>query len=486
MKDTGADHRTWLREANLIGGAWAGADSGATIDVINPATGEVIGTIPRAGGAETDRAISAASSAFASFAAMPLMERVGLLWKLHDALMDNQRSLAQLLTIEMGKPLAEAMGEIAIGAQYVRWYAEEARRAKGEIVPPGVNGRRILVTKHPVGVVGMITPWNFPSSMLARKIAPALAVGCTVVAKPSELTPYSGLAWGALAEDVGYPAGVVNIVTGDAPAIGAAMMARPDLRKITFTGSTAVGKLLLRGAADTVKKVSMELGGNAPFIVFEDADLEAAAEGAIISKYRNSGQTCVCANRIYVQSSVHDAFVERLVEKTNALKVGDGMEAGVAQGPLIDMRAVEKVEALLSDAIAKGASVATGGGRHALGKTFFEPTVLTGATQTMDFATSEIFGPLAPVFRFDTEDEAIEMANATEYGLAAYAYTRDLGRAFRLNERLQYGMIGINSGLITTPEAPFGGIKDSGLGKEGGSQGLDDYLDTKYVCIDGI
>ena len=486
MKDLDVNYRTWMRESNLVGGEWIGADQGGTIDVTNPATGEVIGTIPNAGSAETDRAITAAAAAFADFAATPLMERVGLLWKLHDALMDNQRSLAALLTIEMGKPLAEAMGEIAIGAQYVRWYAEEVRRAKGEVVPAGVGGRRILVTKHAVGVVGMITPWNFPSSMLARKMAPALAVGCTVVAKPSELTPYSGLAWGALAQEVGYPAGVVNIVTGDAPAIGGAMMDRPELRKVTFTGSTPVGKLLMRGAADSVKKVSMELGGNAPFLVFEDADLDAAAEGAIVSKYRNSGQTCVCANRIYVQSSVHDAFVEKLVEKTQALKVGNGMEDGVAQGPLIDMRAVEKVEALLSDARDKGAEVATGGNRHALGKTFFEPTVLTGATQAMAFANSEIFGPLAPVFRFETEAEAIAMANDTEFGLAAYAYTKDLARAFRLNEGLQYGMIGINSGLITTPEAPFGGIKESGLGKEGGSQGLEDYLDTKYVCIDGI
>ena len=355
------------------------------------------------------------------------MERVGLLWKLHDALMDNQQSLAALLTAEMGKPLAEAMGEIAIGAQYVRWYAEEVRRAKGELVPAGVNGRRIMVTKHPVGVVGMITPWNFPSSMLARKIAPALAVGCTVVAKPSELTPYSGLAWGALAEEVGYPAGVVNVVTGDAPAIGTAMMEREELRKMTFTGSTAVGKHLLRGSADTVKKVSMELGGNAPFIVFDDADLDAAVEGAIVSKYRNSGQTCVCANRIYAQTGIHDDFVARLVEKTNELKVGDGFEPGVAQGPLINMNAVQKVETLLSDATAKGGVVATGGKRHALGQTFFEPTVVTGATQDMAFAQEEIFGPLAPVFRFETEEDAIAMANDTVYGLAAYAYTRDLG-----------------------------------------------------------
>ena len=481
-----SDWQAWMREANRIGDAWAGADGGETIDVTNPATGEVIGTVPACGGAETMRAIDAAQAAFADFAAMDLMGRVGLLWKLHDALMDNQAALAELLTVEMGKPLAEAKGEIAIGAQYVRWFAEEARRAKGEIVPAGVNGRRILVTRHPVGVVGMITPWNFPSSMLARKVAPALAVGCPVVAKPATATPYSGLAWAALAEEVGYPPGVVNVLTGSARKIAGAMMERPEVRKITFTGSTEVGKELIRQSADTVKKVSMELGGNAPFIVFEDADLDAAAEGAIVSKYRNSGQTCVCANRIYVQASVHDAFVEKLVEKTRALRVGDGREDGVAQGPLIDLDAVAKVEELLDDAKGKGARVVLGGARHALGGSFFEPTVMTGATQDMAFAREEIFGPLAPVFTFETEDEAIEMANDTVFGLASYVYTRDLGRAFRLNEGLHYGMIGINSGLITTVEAPFGGVKESGLGKEGGSQGLEDYLDTKYVCIDGI
>ncbi|WP_297616892.1 NAD-dependent succinate-semialdehyde dehydrogenase [uncultured Roseicyclus sp.] len=481
-----SDWQKWQRQANYVGGAWIAADTGQTIDVTNPATGEVIGTVPGSGAAETHRAIDAAAAAFPAFAAMDLMTRVGLLWKLHDALMDNQAALAELLTIEMGKPLAEARGEIAIGAQYVRWFAEEARRAKGEIVPAGVKGRRILVTKHPVGVVGMITPWNFPSSMLARKVAPALAVGCPIVAKPATATPYSGLAWAALAHEVGYAPGVVNIVTGSARAIAGAMMARPEVRKVTFTGSTEVGKELIRQSADTVKKVSMELGGNAPFIVFDDADLDAAAEGAIVSKYRNSGQTCVCANRIYVQAGVHDAFVARLVEKTRALKVGDGREAGVAQGPLIDAAAVAKVEEFLDDAKAKGASVVLGGSRHQLGGTFFQPTVLTGATQDMAFAQEEIFGPLAPVFRFDTEDDAVAMANDTVFGLASYVYTRDLGRAFRLNERLQYGMIGINSGLITTVEAPFGGVKESGLGKEGGSQGLEDYLDTKYVCIDGI
>lgn len=481
-----SDWQTWMRKGNFVAGKWIGADSGQTIDVTNPATGEVIGTVPACGAGETHRAIEAAQGAFADFASMDLMSRVGLLWKLHDALMDNQSALAELLTVEMGKPLPEAISEIAIGAQYVRWFAEEARRAKGEIVPAGVNGRRILVTKHPVGVVGMITPWNFPSSMLARKIAPALAVGCPIVAKPATATPFSGLAWAALAEEVGYGPGIVNVLTGSARQIAGAMMERPEVRKITFTGSTEVGKELIRQSADTVKKVSMELGGNAPFIVFDDADLDAAAEGAIVSKYRNSGQTCVCANRVYVQSGVHDAFVEKLVEKTRALKVGDGREAGVAQGPLIDGDAVAKVEELLDDAKSKGAEVVLGGSRHQLGGSFFQPTVLTGATQDMAFAQEEIFGPLAPVFRFETEEEAVAMANDTVFGLASYVYTRDLGRAFRMNEALAYGMIGINSGLITTVEAPFGGVKESGMGKEGGSQGLEDYLDTKYVCIDGI
>ncbi|MGR3708927.1 MAG: NAD-dependent succinate-semialdehyde dehydrogenase [Alterinioella nitratireducens] len=479
-------YSTWLREGNFINGQWVGADSGETIDVTNPATGDVIGTVPNAGGAETARAIDAAQAAFPDFAAMDLMSRVGLLWKLHDALMDNADDLAELLTVEMGKPLAEAKGEITIGAQYIRWFAEEARRAKGEIVPAGVNGRRILVTRHPVGVVGMITPWNFPSSMLARKIGPALSVGCTVVAKPATATPYSGLAWAALAEEVGFPKGVLNVVTGSARKIAGAMMDSPAVRKITFTGSTEVGKELIRQSADTVKKVSMELGGNAPFIVFDDADLDKAVEGAMASKFRNAGQTCVRANRLYVQAGIHDAFVARLVEKTEALKVGNGMEEGVDQGPMVDMNAVEKVEEFISDARQKGGEVVTGGARHDKGGSFFKPTIITAATQAMMFAREEIFGPLAPVFRFDSEEEVIKLANDTEFGLACYAYTQDLGRAFRLNEGLDYGMIGINSGLITTVEAPFGGVKESGMGKEGGSQGLEDYLDTKYVCIDGI
>jgi len=476
--------QTYLREANLVAGDWIAADSGKTIQVTNPANGEIIGTVPACGEAETNRAIAAASAAFPAFAAMPLLERVGLLWKLHDALMDNQKSLAELLTIEQGKPVAEAMGEIAIGAAYVRWFAEEVRRNKGEIVPAPGNGRRIMVTHHPVGVVGMITPWNFPSSMLARKVGPALAAGCTVVAKPATATPYSALAWGVLCEEAGFPPGVVNVVTGSARAIGGAIMDSPVVRKVTFTGSTEVGKELIRQSAATVKKVSMELGGNAPFIVFDDADIDAAVQGAVIAKFRNAGQTCVCANRIYVQSGVYDTFVEKLVAATAKMKVGDGLEAGVEQGPMIDQESVQKVEELLEDAVSKGGEVAVGGKRHQLGQSFFEPTVLTGATQQMRVAKEEIFGPMAPVFHFDEIEEVIAMANDTEFGLCAYAYTREIGQIMRLNEGLEYGMIGINSGLITTVEAPFGGMKESGLGKEGGSQGLADYLDCKYTALD--
>lgn len=475
-----------LQQANLINGRWCGANHGGTLTVSNPATGEVLGCVPDCGAAETNNAIEAASLAFTDWSRSDLVFRVNLLHKLHDALMDNQEPLAQLLTAEQGKPLAEARGEIAIGAAYIRWFAEEIRRAKGEIVPAPTADRRLMVTRHPVGVVAAITPWNFPSSMLARKLGPALAAGCTVVAKPATATPYSGLAWGKLCQDVGFPDGVVNILTGSAREIGGAIMASPEVRKVTFTGSTDVGKVLIRQSADTVKKVSMELGGNAPFLVFDDADLEAAVEGAMIAKYRNMGQTCVCTNRFYVQAGIHDAFVARLKEATEALVVGDGAKPGVQQGPMIDEAAVEKVEAMLADATSKGAKVVTGGKRHNQGGTFFEPTVMTGATSQMMVATNEIFGPLSAVFKFETEEEAIEAANATEFGLAAYAYTRSLGRTFRLNDQLDYGLIGINSGLITTVEAPFGGLKESGMGKEGGSQGLDDYLSVKYMCVAGL
>ncbi len=481
-----SDFNGMLLQSNLIGGTWSGADNGETLAVTNPATGEVLGQVPNSGTAETERAIAAAAAAFKDWSTSNLSLRVGLLQKLHDALMDNQEPLAQLLTAEQGKPLAEARGEIAIGAAYIRWFAEEVRRAKGEIVPAPTSDRRLLVTRHPVGVVGAITPWNFPSSMLARKLGPALAAGCTVVAKPATATPYSGLVWGKLCEDVGFPAGVVNILTGSARAIGGAIMEAPEVRKVTFTGSTEVGKVLIRQSADTVKKVSMELGGNAPFIVFDDADLDAAIEGAMIAKYRNMGQTCVCTNRFYVQAGIHDAFVERLKAASEALVVGNGVDDGVQQGPMIDEAGVAKVEDMIADAKAKGGAVVSGGARHAKGGTFFEPTVVTGANSDMQVATDEIFGPLSAVFKFDTEDEAIAAANATEFGLAAYAYTRDLGRTFRLNDGLDYGLIGINSGLITTVEAPFGGLKESGMGKEGGSQGLEDYLSVKYMCVAGL
>lgn len=480
------DFNGLMQQANLISGQWVGADSGQTIDVSNPATGEVIGTVPNGGADETNRAIAAASAAFKLWSRTDLTVRVKLLQGLHDALLDNQEPLAQLLTAEQGKPLFESRGEIAIGAAYIRWFAEEIRRTKGEIVPAPTSDRRLLVTHHPVGVVGAITPWNFPSSMLARKLGPALAAGCTVVAKPATATPYSGLAWGKLAQDVGFPDGVVNIVTGSSRAIGGAIMESPEVRKVTFTGSTEVGKTLIRQSADTVKKVSMELGGNAPFIVFDDADLDAAIEGAMIAKYRNMGQTCVCTNRFYVQAGIHDAFVERLKEATAGLVVGAGTEDGVQQGPMIDEAGVSKVEEMIADAIEKGGTVVEGGARHARGGTFFQPTVVTGATAEMQFAKDEIFGPLAAVFKFEKEEDAIAEANATEYGLAAYAYTRDLARAFRLNEGLEYGLIGINAGLITTVEAPFGGLKESGMGKEGGSQGLEDYLATKYTCVAGL
>ncbi len=476
----------FMRQANLINGEWVQADSGRTIDVTNPATGLKIGTVPKAGAAETRRAIEAAQEAFKSFRKTSALERSNLLRKLHDAIMDNQDVLAELLTMEQGKSLTEARGEVGSSAAYVLWFAEEARRAYGDVVPSPWADRRVLVTKEPVGVVAAVTPWNFPSSMLSRKLGPALAAGCTAVVKPASQTPFSGLAWGALCEEVGFPRGVVNIVTGSAGEIGDELCANPLVRKITFTGSTEIGKMLIAKSASTVKKVSMELGGNAPFLVFDDADLDRAVAGAVAAKFRNSGQTCVCTNRFFVQAGIHDKFVEKFAEASRKLKVGPGLDEGVQQGPLIDVKAVEKVEEFIEDAVAKGGKVVSGGKRHALGGSFFEPTVIAGATAGMKFMKDEIFGPLAPVFKFETEEEAIELANDTEFGLACYFYTGDLGRAFRVMEGLKYGMVGVNEGVITTPEAPFGGVKESGLGREGGHQGMDDYLDTKYVCIGGL
>ena len=476
----------YMREANLIGGEWVKADSGATVDVVNPATGLKIGVVPKSGKAETRRAIEAADAAFQSWKKTSVLERHRLLRKLHDAIMDNQQTLAELLTIEQGKSLTEAKGEIGISAAYILWFAEEGRRTYGDVVPSPWADRRILVTKEPVGVIAAITPWNFPSSMLARKIGPALAAGCTAVVKPASQTPYSGLAWGALCEEVGFPKGVVNIVTGSAAEIGDEICANPLVKKITFTGSTEVGKKLMAQAAGTMKRVSMELGGNAPFLVFNDADVKRAVEGAMLAKFRNSGQTCVCTNRFFVQSGIYDEFVAKLVEASNRLKVGSGLEDGTQQGPLIDEKAVEKVEELIEDARSKGGKVVAGGKRHELGGSFYEPTVISGATPAMRFMKEEIFGPVAPVFKFETEEEAIRLANDTEFGLACYFYTGDLGRAFRVTEALKYGMVGVNEGIITTVEAPFGGVKESGLGKEGGHQGIEDYLDTKYVCIGGL
>lgn len=477
---------TLLREKMLIGGQWVDADDGATIAVHNPATGALVGSIPKAGAAETRRAIAAAAAAFKTWKALTAADRAAKLHKLADLIIAHTEELAVLLTTEQGKPLAEARGEIGASAAYVRWFAEEARRIYGDVIPSPWANRRIMVTKEPVGVCAAVTPWNFPSSMLSRKIGAALAAGCTVVAKPSELTPYSGLAWGVLAEMAGIPSGVVNIVVGDAPAIGAEMTANPLVKKVTFTGSTPVGKLLMKQSADTMKKISMELGGNAPFLVFDDADLDLAVEQAIASKFRNVGQTCVCANRFYVQAGIYDAFAARFAEAARKLKIGNGLDEGVTAGPLIDDRALAKVNRLLKDALDKGAKIATGGQQPAQGGTFFEPTVLTGATQDMAFARDEIFGPLAPLFKFETEEEAVSYANATEYGLACYFFTKDLGRAFRVSEQLEYGQVGVNAGVLTTEVAPFGGVKESGMGREGSKYGCDDYLNIKYVCVGGI
>ncbi|MEP3275243.1 MAG: NAD-dependent succinate-semialdehyde dehydrogenase [Stappiaceae bacterium] len=476
-----------VKQANFINGAWTAADSGQTIDVNNPATGDVIGSIPRCGRTETARAIEAAHVAFKSWGRTTANERAALMHKLGDAIMARHDELARILTSEMGKPLAEAKGEIALGVNYIRFFAEEAKRIYGDIIPSPWPGKRLLVSKEPVGVVGAITPWNFPNSMIARKMGAALAAGCTMVIKPATQTPYSALVFGALAEEVGFPAGVLNVITGSAAEIAAEMCENPNLRKITFTGSTAVGKTLASAASAHMKKISMELGGNAPFIVFNDADLDAAVAGAMISKFRNSGQTCVCANRLYVQAGVYDAFSAKLSEAMNEqLNVGNGMEDGTTQGPLIDGNAVAKVEEHIEDALAKGGSLVTGGKRHDKGGSFFEPTLVANVTSDMKVAREETFGPLAPLFKFDTEEEVIARANDTEYGLACYFFTQDLGRTFRVMESLEYGLIGVNEGLITTEVAPFGGMKDSGMGTEGSKYGVNDYLHIKYACVGGL
>ncbi len=474
------------REAAYIDGRWVAAASGKLLAVNNPATGEALGSVPDCDQRETNEAIAAADAAFPAWRARTAKDRAKILHRLADLIERNVDDLGVLLTMEQGKPLSEAKGEANFSAAYIRWFAEEAQRVYGDIIPSPWPERRILVTKEPVGVVAAITPWNFPSSMIARKLGPALAAGCTIIVKPASQTPYSGLAWGALAEMAEIPAGVVNIVTGSASAIGGALMADPRVRKVTFTGSTPVGKLLVEQSAKTLKKVSMELGGNAPFIVFDDADLERAIEGAMIAKYRNSGQTCVCANRFLAQAGIHDAFVAKLAAASQALVLGNGLDPGVQQGPLIDAKAAAKVEEHIRDALAKGAKIVAGGKRHALGGAFFEPTVLTCVTPEMMVAREETFGPLSAVFKFETEAEAIALANDTEFGLASYFYTKDLGRAFRVAQSLKYGMVGINEGLITTEVAPFGGVKESGMGREGSKYGIEDYLDLKYVCIGGL
>lgn len=472
-----------LREQCLIGGEWRGAGS---IAVTDPATGETLAHVPELTADDTRAAIEAADAALPAWRALLAGERARILRRWFDLMIQHQDDLAMILTREQGKPLAEAKGEIAYAASFIEWFAEEAKRVYGETIPAHRKDARIVVIRQPVGVVAAITPWNFPAAMITRKAAPALAAGCTVVLKPATQTPLTALALAVLAERAGVPAGVFNVLTGSSRIIGGELTGNPLVRKLSFTGSTEVGKTLMAQCAPTMKKLSMELGGNAPFIVFDDADLDAAVEGAIASKYRNSGQTCVCVNRFLVQRSVADAFAAKLAGAVAALKVGAGTQQGVVQGPLIDDKAVEKVEAHIADALAKGGRVLTGGHRHALGHSFFEPTVIAGATPDMDLAREETFGPVAPLFLFDTEAEAIALANDTEVGLAGYFYTRDLARAWRVGEALEVGMVGINTGLISTEVAPFGGIKESGTGREGSRHGIDDYLEMKYLCMAGI
>ncbi|MFS8048542.1 NAD-dependent succinate-semialdehyde dehydrogenase [Rhizobium sp. BR 314] len=477
----------FLRAAGYINGAWTAGSATKTFDVINPATGEVLASLPEMGVAETTAAIDAAYAAQAAWAGRPAKERSVILRKWFDLMVANADELANILTAEMGKPLPEARGEILYAASYVEWYAEEAKRIYGETIPAPSNDKRMIVIKQPVGVVGTITPWNFPAAMIARKIAPALAVGCTIVSKPAEQTPLTAIALAVLAEEAGIPAGVFNVIVGtDGPAIGRELCGNPKVRKISFTGSTEVGRILMRQCADQIKKVSLELGGNAPFIVFDDADLDAAVEGALASKYRNAGQTCVCANRIYVQSNVYDAFAAKLAAKVSALAVGDGFKPGVTIGPLIDEQGVAKAEDHVRDAVSKGARILLGGKRIEGAGTFFAPTILTGIDRTMKVAREETFGPVAPLFRFETVEDVIAQANDTEFGLAAYFFAGDLKKVWRVAEALEYGMVGINTGIMSSETAPFGGIKQSGLGREGSRHGADDYLEMKYLCMGNV
>lgn len=475
-----------LKHRCYLAGGWSDSDPNETMIVTNPATGETLGTVPKMGAVETRRAIEAAAAALPAWRARTAKERANTLRRWFELVMANQDDLAVIMTAEQGKPLAESKGEIAYAASFIEWFAEEGKRVYGDTIPGHAADKRIIVIKEPIGVCAAITPWNFPAAMITRKAGPALAAGCTMVVKPASATPFSALALAELGERAGIPAGVFSVVTGSASQIGDEMTANPLVRKLTFTGSTEIGKQLMSQCAATVKKVSLELGGNAPFIVFDDADLDAAVEGAIASKYRNTGQTCVCTNRLLVQSGVYDLFVQKLVAAVSRMQVGNGLLGDVQQGPLINMAAVEKVEEHIADATAKGARIVCGGKRHPLGGSFFEPTIMTDVTPEMLVAREETFGPLAPVFRFDNDAEAIKMANDTEFGLASYFYSRDISRVWRVAEALEYGMVGINTGLISTEVAPFGGVKESGIGREGSRYGIEEFIEVKYLCIGGI